>query len=178
MSFRIGRQLAQHIALKHKNLTNSKMIECYICRLKLTSMAGIRRHLELDHPLPTEKCMICDEIVPIIDLPFHSCIVRKTLPCEYCKKVFKTLHDLNQHLKTDHIEPELLTYVCDVCTRTFQMRLLMALHKDKHERGCFKCIKCKETFDTKYERMRHGKTAHAIVASKYLLVHLCKTVLL
>lgn len=166
MSFRIGRQLAQHITLKHQDLRSSKMLECYICKLRLTSMAAVRRHLEIEHPLPTDKCMICSETVPIVDLPLHSCVSRKTFRCEYCKKKFKSLYDLNQHLNTDHIEQEKLTYVCDVCSRAFQMRLLMTLHNDKHESGCYKCRKCDEAFDTKYERMRHGKTAHEVVACK------------
>lgn len=166
MSFRIGRQLAQHISLKHKNLLGTKQIECYICRLSLTSMAAVRRHLDIEHPLPTEKCMICDETVAVVDLPAHSCIDRKTLQCEYCKKKFKTLYNLNMHLSTDHTESEKLTYLCDICSRTFEMRLLMLLHMNKHEKGCYKCTKCDETFDTKTDRLRHRKSAHVVVGCK------------
>ena len=76
-------------------------------------------------------------------LPLHH--AGETFGCLKCKKVFRTPHGLEVHVRRSHSGRR--PYACDMCGKTFGHSVSLEQHKNIHtNERVFQCKECSKTF--------------------------------
>lgn len=147
--------LRYHILNKH-----DKMIapfECFICKMKLSSLHDTRKHLKLKHKRD-EKCTICNMELTTKELNEHICSGLKTNRCVYCKKSFECMNNLLNHLEQE-CKHEKLMYKCYVCKKYYPMKSIRDVHMKYHTVKPMEhlCDICPKSFAQRVLLLAHKK---------------------
>lgn len=148
--------LRDHVLNKH-----DKMIapfECFICKMKLSSLYDTRKHLILKHKRD-EKCTICNTEFTTTELNEHICSGRKIIKCIYCKKSFGSMKYLLHHLEQE-CKHEKLMYKCVTCKKFYPMKIIRDLHVKYHTvmPMPYICDICPKGFARRVSLLAHKKT--------------------
>ncbi|OXA36722.1 Zinc finger protein 2 [Folsomia candida] len=163
--------------LKGTHSQGSKFFECYFCKRKLTTKAGLELHIAA-HTMEQEPAS-----------------------CSYagCGKTFTRKGNLHRHVKMDHSEnPEL--FGCTLCGKEFKSRKILythiAVHTKERSNKCdtcgksfidltvlkrhlwthqgkssnqpiFQCQECPRTYLDKSSLMSHVNSYHGSASAKY-----------
>ncbi|XP_019869816.2 PR domain zinc finger protein 15 [Aethina tumida] len=125
---------------------------CPICKKIFIQKKYLNRHLAYVHS--KISCQNCSIIFPSkADLKSHVCKndgIKQKFPCSKCTKVFyneKSLRDhIRRHLKVLKKSEPTVSYICEVCTKTFTMLRSFNVHMKTHGDPEFKCETCDKMF--------------------------------
>ena len=129
--------MRDHMRKKHPE--DEGDLQCKICNKKLTTMAGLRGHIEVQHMKVYKfQCDQCDET-------FATSLARKR-------------HKMETHGPD---VPGSRNYVCNVCGARLKNEITLKAHiKLTHEMPEAKCKLCDKMFKNKYDLKRHNQEAH------------------
>ena len=136
--------------------------KCDLCSEKFSSESNLMTHVELKHDISFSKSSNEIDIEKNPKISNHSRSPskrRKILPskfnneenynsggkfqCPYCKSKFSQKHNLKTHVKKKHDEKqgslhmEKKPFKCSICSKMFQFKDIMQLHKDDHKKLSF-----------------------------------------
>lgn len=120
-------------------------LECRKCRVNLTDVNGMRRHLENVH-----NKLIFNEC--IADYKVNS----SPYTCHLCFQQFHVFRTLTTHLNEHYAN-----CICDVCGRSFINSKRLKVHTRTHENGIFPCTECGKILKTKTSKLNHIESAHS-----------------
>lgn len=164
------RQLKSHIDQEHRNRNKfsstiakpvrlitraSSEIICDICGVAKKRKFELRKHMR-SHEKPLDECEICH--LRLRNVPKHIRGVHsdeRPFVCEVCKAAFKSLHNLNNHVKT-HEEPS----ECPICHKLLPN---MHRHLQWHNRPTparHICNQCNKSCSTKQALQEHVLRIH------------------
>lgn len=155
-----GKSFCDVIGLQnHKRNIHDKAIgqfECFLCKLKFTSLYDTRKHLKLHKR--SEKCVVCNKIYTKKELEEHLCSDLKVINCAYCNQSFRSTKNLLKHLE-ESCKKDRLIYKCDSCSKYFPMEIIRDLHSDHHKvpSKTYMCDMCPKLFASAYQLKKHKK---------------------
>ena len=119
---------------------------CTQCKAKFVNNASFQFHMQRDHGAQTTVDLVSAR--------------HRYLACQYCRKSFWKLLNLQMHEK-GHTGPK--PYVCIYCKDTFESRKLLLQHEETHAKEKpFACLVCGYRFDNnaklKDHVFRHGES--------------------
>lgn len=161
----------EHIEGAERRNGDYRLFECYVCKLRFVSMAGVRKHLS-QHDL-SQSCSVCNQMLSMEMFERHLCDSKsRELPCEYCNSIFSSVSELMNHLDVAHINGRKI-YKCLECPKFFPMKLLKSFHKHPTKKvsneQSFTCDICSKSFLAITSLIQHKKihdpenSAYAIV---------------
>nr|XP_023991912.1 zinc finger protein 846-like [Salvelinus alpinus] len=122
----------------------------------------VRESTELSHlksPIPSNAvrhCRICAKpFITMTSLVIHAHRHRQLSRCGICGRTFESVESLKEHLHF-HVAStgSLSCYICGICF-TEDEEVLLEEHMRNHKLKLYRCLGCKEHFDT-----RQGLTLH------------------
>eukprot|EP00771_Trimastix_marina_P003554 gnl/Trimastix_PCT/4833.p1 GENE.gnl/Trimastix_PCT/4833~~gnl/Trimastix_PCT/4833.p1 ORF type:complete len:172 (+),score=21.50 gnl/Trimastix_PCT/4833:44-517(+) len=111
---------------------------CPVCGTELWNIEAVHEHIKENHP---EN--YCDE----------------------CDRTFDHVNDLNEHSQAVHhtYQGELVTYICEICHRSFGDDALLEEHLACEHSSIF-CHMCRQIFADEVELSAHLGDVHGIYA--------------
>ncbi|KAK9738161.1 Zinc finger, C2H2 type [Popillia japonica] len=136
--------LQQHIITVH---TDIKDHVCSTCGKKFSSKTSMRVHMKSHSNERLYKCKLCSYAgrtasAVYVHMSTHEndfCI------CEVCSKSFKSMRNLNDHLRRVHSETR--KHECNYCGKKFIDKYILSIHIRRHTGARpYKCTVCEKTF--------------------------------
>ncbi|CAG7718577.1 unnamed protein product [Allacma fusca] len=145
LSFRLNSTLYGH--KKSSHVPNGPF-KCDICPCSFAAQFGLRRHKICFHDAAEST------VEPIVTV--------KSSKCQYCKKVFKSMNILQQHIQLVHRSEDMERPVkCPKCDCAYTTARSLRKHtKTAHVPGGKKCPKCPCAFSTSQARKAHHTKMH------------------
>ncbi|XP_071050487.1 gastrula zinc finger protein XlCGF26.1-like isoform X8 [Onthophagus taurus] len=152
---------------------------CTSCNRSYTTQSSFKTHKYRCPANPlitkvTEKmsCIRCGKTFlkkAAFSKHFRRCQRGRTIPCDVCQKLFKTVAERNTHKKRVHDAENCQKYPCDICDQTFRDKPTLTHHKKRHlNQYDFTCDECGEQFVVKSSFEYHILSKHKGVR------HACK----
>jgi len=141
-----GRCFSQYSTLKTHKVTHNKDNKehvCDICHKAFGRKDYLRFHKKIHEANRLNKCLVCEKIFNSPEeLKEHRAVhkkpkdpnappkyVEKKFICQVCNKGFDRMHKLLKHGK---IHARQNSTTCTVCGETFETKMLLLIHKNKH----------------------------------------------
>lgn len=144
--------------LKHDNMNTN----CTVCDKTLLTYGLYKRHMRTKHPTTVQNfvCKKCQKSFvskknllqhESVHLPDH---LKKTIPCPYCKKKFRTTRTVTIHIGFVHSSER--PYVCEECGKSFATSGCLTQHRITHvkERD-WQCSQCPKKFKNLAHLKKH-----------------------
>lgn len=174
-SFGTVRYLKQHMRRMHSD--SQVRHKCTLCANDFRSPTVLEKHLKAHAENKTIACTVCDKTLGNSSSLIHHMKLHSELRaylCRYCGKAYAQISSKIAHEKKKHkIEKQLEkkepppkkpdTYLCSVCTSSFDKRKYLQQHiKRMHSEssGRYKCSLCTRDFNSSTSLENHLK-AHA-----------------
>ena len=184
--------LQKHIMKKHEiDVKNIALIMCDICGQNFRAKEALKKHKERKHiPGKTIPCSQCGESILKLKMAYHKqskhsewnycdlCDFKsklnitihkenihepKTMPCEFCGKLFAKQYYLNRHMKSQHIPEDEKQFKCTKCGKSFVTNKYLSDHINVHTgEKPYPCHLCETRFQNASNKMAHLKKVHNI----------------
>ena len=172
----ISKNLKIHLAIKHgENIqekhTDDEIKQCTECSAKFLALQSLNFHLYNLHNVINAdtikfekfKCKLCGKKTAAISIMEKHMEIHNTMkmPCQHCGKLFKSDHNLNDHIKNLHTPDEQKRIQCSICTKGFQSEESYNGHMNMHK-GLkpFSCEECFKHFQNNSNRAAHMRKLH------------------
>lgn len=142
---------------------------CHLCHKTFTTWKSAVQHVEVMHlKISKYVCDICGHKSPRRRSHIEHMIIHKhnddprPYKCDLCRKGFKMLKSLKNHLAQIHKFASDEESVCDLCGETFPTRATLGYHvaRTHKEREVFTCEVCNKELLTKYSLKMHMNMVH------------------
>lgn len=146
-----------------KTTVSTHRFECFICKRKLASAYGVKRHMKI-HKYANLQCKLCFvsfrtsrylerhmaklhptstkfvSQLPITEEPLEKV---KIYECKFCEKIYRDRRQLHNHI-TSHRQTPCL---CLICGKLFSGRRTLSRHMELHSSvKTHSCSECGRTF--------------------------------
>ena len=138
-------------------------VECEECARSFASSWHLKRHNSRFHDNDNVHfCTTCKKRFKTVEkLDDHICSTpeSKKIPCEFCDAKLGSKWHLKRHMENKHDEK----YPCDHCNREFKSKELLETHiQRKHEEeGAIQCEHCETEFEKKADLRSHMVSDHS-----------------
>ncbi|CAD7013653.1 unnamed protein product [Ceratitis capitata] len=150
---------------KHFQLT------CFLCDKSLTDFRDLKIHYRENHQ--TNGYIKCcgKKLFKRGDLVDHIHFHKdpEYFKCPQCEKVLCDRKNLESHLHYSHDSQERHIYKCDICSKCFSQRKVLARHYLIHapeEQKTVKCTQCEKRFCNQYSMKQHLNLTHLNLYAK------------
>lgn len=133
--------------LKTDNLNTN----CTLCSKTLQTHGLYKRHMRTKHPPENFVCTKCQKCFvskknliqhESVHLPDH---LKKTIPCPYCNKKFRTAKTVSVHVGFVHSSER--PYICEECGKSFATSGCLTQHHITHvKERAWQCPHCPKKF--------------------------------
>jgi len=142
--------------------TVRKWFDCPQCHKRLTSNAGLKRHLRIHAGDQPFVCDVCNKrFTQRGNLSTHERTHSNETPysCGVCSSRLRSPRSLKYHMIKNH-SPE-RQHTCDVCSAIFIEESALTRHKKIHTQDHpFKCETCSPSFRNTQALTRHRNSTH------------------
>jgi len=164
-------KLSLHMAKRAKK----EAMKCGICSMEIKNDNAFARHMMSMHEIKVAvTCKVCN--MTLEDpraLEAHKKSEHGVGSCHYCGKSFFVKGDLIAHIEKIH-EGKLndKTYMCEICSKSFNTIFQLKTHKVIHKEKQLKCQLCPKAFHWKSSLEAHMMSCHMNNGPKKL--HTCE----
>ena len=146
---------------KHRRKHSNKKHGCVTCGSRFTELRSLKIHIQMNHPNNSEEkslpCEFCGKVFySKLQLSRHKRYHQgKKYVCETCGKAFVDLRDLNVH-KYKHTKEK--PFTCELCGKgvaNLSHHRVGCLEKLNAEEKNFKCSQCDKAFHLEAALKRH-----------------------
>ncbi|XP_011569200.3 zinc finger protein 26 isoform X7 [Plutella xylostella] len=120
---------------------------CKLCGAYIENYDGLKVHLSLEHG----KLLDCSHEDSV--LPYK--LTKDMFCCQVCGKRYEMFLSLHKHMN-EHYE----RFICETCGKKFVTAHRMVNHARTHQRGCFPCKLCSDSFPTYSNLHAHIARVH------------------
>uniref|UniRef100_A0A336LTD6 CSON004401 protein n=1 Tax=Culicoides sonorensis TaxID=179676 RepID=A0A336LTD6_CULSO len=152
-----NKSLDSHI--KNIHFKADTQYTCDMCRIKISTKAGLINHMRNKHMEVVYNCRYCPESFPNYscrrthEVRFHTFDYKYV--CNFCPKKFMERVQLKKHIATHTGER---SYRCEMCGMAFitltNLKLHLASHSDERP---FPCAICNSRYKTKMALKKHQR---------------------
>ena len=145
---------------RQRHHKDAKRYQCQRCQKGFATISLLKRHVE--EQCETYKCGTCEKSFDTkSSLDEHSrtheAKEESHFQCKYCVKSYTDEETLRRHMRKH--KRKLSSDKCYQCDKTFNHRVMLAMHMDTHsDPKLYQCKLCEETFDAKSDLKEHKLT--------------------
>ena len=117
---------------------------CELCGKVLRYRHGLKRHLLDQHGLAADHPAVMRTAAPAAK---H--------PCDQCPQVFADYGKYLFHCRSEHLDEPDVGFGCELCSRRFEKRSELRLHREVHQETSYSCVTCEKHFRTRLAYQKH-----------------------
>lgn len=161
--FALSEALDQHVENLHKD--TSCTYACKPCCLTFETHMDYSKHMSRHETSSTNlKCSHClKSFKSVKQLRLHYVAAHACCHfCEYCRAGFPDAMSLELHEQLHTLDPEKLTFRCDICSKAFYTQSQCSAHKRTHkDEKAHACDVCGSAFFKRGDLTKHVRTVHS-----------------
>lgn len=161
--FALSEALDQHVESQHKD--TSCTYACKPCCLSFETHVDYSKHMTRHEASSTNlKCSHClKSFKSVKQLRLHYVAAHACCHfCEYCRAGFPDATSLQMHEQLHTLDPEKLTFHCDICSKAFYTQSQCSAHKRTHkDEKAHACEVCGSAFFKRGDLTKHVRTVHS-----------------
>ncbi|CAL1537290.1 unnamed protein product [Lymnaea stagnalis] len=161
--FALSEALDQHVESQHKD--TSCTYSCKPCCLTFKTHVEYSKHMTRHDASSTNlKCSHClKSFKSVKQLRLHYVAAHACCHfCEYCRAGFPDAMSLQLHEQLHTLDPEKLTFRCDICSKAFYTQSQCSAHKRTHkDEKAHACEVCGSAFFKRGDLTKHVRTVHS-----------------
>ena len=161
--FALSEALDRHVESQHKDTLCT--YTCKPCCLSFHSHVDYSRHMSRhDSSSSNLKCSHClKSFKSVKQLRLHYVAAHACCHfCEYCRAGFPDAMSLQLHEQLHTLDPEKLTFRCDICSKAFYTQSQCSAHKRTHkDEKAHACELCGSAFFKRGDLTKHVRTVHS-----------------
>ena len=161
--FALSEALDAHVESQHKDTLCT--YTCKPCCLSFHSHVEYSRHMSRhDNSSSNLKCSHClKSFKSVKQLRLHYVAAHACCHfCEYCRAGFPDAMSLQLHEQLHTLDPEKLTFRCDICSKAFYTQSQCSAHKRTHkDEKAHACELCGSAFFKRGDLTKHVRTVHS-----------------
>ncbi|KAH9520218.1 hypothetical protein Btru_060295 [Bulinus truncatus] len=161
--FALSEALDQHVESQHKDTSCTYSCKpcCLIFKTHIEYSKHMTRHEASSTNLKCSHCLKSFKSVKQLRLHYvaaHACCHF----CEYCRAGFPDAMSLQLHEQLHTLDPEKLTFRCDICSKAFYTQSQCSAHKRTHkDEKAHACEVCGSAFFKRGDLTKHVRTVHS-----------------
>ncbi|XP_005091093.1 transcription factor E4F1 [Aplysia californica] len=161
--FALSEALDRHVESQHKDTICT--YACKPCCLSFHSHMEYSKHMTRHETSSTNlKCSHClKSFKSVKQLRLHYVAAHACCHfCEYCRAGFPDAMSLQLHEQLHTLDPEKLTFRCDICSKAFYTQSQCSAHKRTHkDEKAHACDLCGSAFFKRGDLTKHVRTVHS-----------------
>ena len=161
--FALSEGLDRHVESQHKDTMCT--YSCKPCCLSFHTHVEYSRHMSRHESCSTNlKCSHClKSFKSVKQLRLHYVAAHACCHfCEYCRAGFPDAVSLQLHEQLHTLDPEKLTFRCDICSKAFYTQSQCSAHKRTHkDEKAHACEVCGSAFFKRGDLTKHVRTVHS-----------------
>lgn len=161
--FALSEALDQHVESQHKD--TSCTYNCKPCCLTFKTHVEYSKHMTRHEASSTNlKCSHClKSFKSVKQLRLHYVAAHACCHfCEYCRAGFPDAMSLQSHEQLHTLDPDKLTFRCDICSKAFYTQSQCSAHKRTHkDEKAHACEVCGSAFFKRGDLTKHVRTVHS-----------------
>ncbi|BFY97152.1 hypothetical protein BsWGS_00192 [Bradybaena similaris] len=161
--FALSEALDQHVETQHKDTHCS--YTCKPCCLTFDTHVEYSKHMTRHEASSTNlKCSHClKSFKSVKQLRLHYVAAHACCHfCEYCRAGFADATSLELHEQLHTLDPDKLTFRCDICSKAFYTQSQCSAHKRTHkDEKAHACEVCGSAFFKRGDLTKHVRTVHS-----------------
>ncbi|XP_013094870.2 zinc finger autosomal protein-like [Biomphalaria glabrata] len=161
--FALSEALDAHVESQHKDACCT--YSCKACCLTFKTHIEYSKHMTRHESTTTNlKCSHClKSFKSVKQLRLHYVAAHACCHfCEYCRAGFPDAMSLQLHEQLHTLDPEKLTFRCDICSKAFYTQSQCSAHKRTHkDEKAHACEVCGSAFFKRGDLTKHVRTVHS-----------------
>lgn len=159
--------------LRHRETSEScnKRIKCDLCDKMLLSKKSLKSHrlkVHSGHITDNLMCQVCKKNFKRMQfLTDHLKLMHTAfeyVECKFCSKLFLGQEKLKVHIRTAHLdEKEECSFTCEICQKVFKKRHSYIMHARSHDKSNITCKICGKTVFGQRALWKHNYMEHKSV---------------